>query len=195
MSQKRPLIRSTLVLAFERGKEEEEECKAKESKKKINALRLSSIIFVVALVYVVVYVVVNSLIEDIIEKNFAYSFLCLTSLSKKKERQPFCARKKKGKTPTTFFGIQQQQNELFSTIQKQKRRRERKKMNDAAAATFDAVSDGVSDVKDTVGKYVQFNANKTNFFIKLRKNLDVRFPGHYSSFVLCVYVSVVVVLY
>lgn len=71
MSQKRPLIRSTLVLAFERGKEEEEECKAKESKKKINALRLSSIIFVVALVYVVV-VVVNSL-EDIIEKNFAYS--------------------------------------------------------------------------------------------------------------------------
>ena len=54
MSQKRPLIRSTLVLAFERGKEEEEECKAKEAKKKINALRLSSIIFVVALVYVVV---------------------------------------------------------------------------------------------------------------------------------------------
>ena len=70
MSQKRPLIRSTLVLAFERGKEEEE-FKEKESKKKINALRLSSIIFVVALVYVVVYVVVNSLIEDIIEKNFA----------------------------------------------------------------------------------------------------------------------------
>ena len=70
MSQKRPLIRSTLVLAFERGKEEEE-FKEKESKKKINALRLSSIIFVVALVYVVV-VVVNSL-EDIIEKNFAYS--------------------------------------------------------------------------------------------------------------------------
>lgn len=85
MSQKRPLIRSTLVLAFERGKEEEEECKAKESKKKINALRLSSIIFVVALVYVVVYVVVNSLLEDIIEKNFAYSFLCLTSLKKKRE--------------------------------------------------------------------------------------------------------------
>ena len=85
MSQKRPLIRSTLVLAFERGKEEEEECKEKESKKKINALRLSSIIFVVALVYVVVYVVVNSLTEDIIEmKNFAYSFLCLTSLKKKK---------------------------------------------------------------------------------------------------------------
>lgn len=80
MSQKRPLIRSTLVLAFERGKEEEE-CKAKEDKKKINALRLSSIIFVVALVYVVV---VNSLIEDIIEKNFAYSFSCLTSLKKKK---------------------------------------------------------------------------------------------------------------
>ena len=83
MSQKRPLIRSTLVLAFERGKEEEE-CKEKESKKKINALRLSSIIFVVALVYVVVYVVVNSL-EDIIEKNFAYSFLCLTSLKKTRE--------------------------------------------------------------------------------------------------------------
>lgn len=83
MSQKRPLIRSTLVLAFERGKEEEEEeCKAKESKKKINALRLSSIIFVVALVYVVV---VNSLIEDIIEKNFAYSFSCLTSLKKTRE--------------------------------------------------------------------------------------------------------------
>jgi len=116
---------------------------------------------------------------------------------KKQERHPFCARiKKRGKHQQPFFGIQQQQNELlFSTIQKQKRRRERKKMNDAAAATFDAVSDGVSDVKDTVGKYVQFNANKTNFFIKLRKNLDVRFPGHYSSFVLCVYVSVVVVLY
>ena len=81
MSQKRPLIRSTLVLAFERGKEEEE-CKEKESKKKINALRLSSIIFVVALVYVVV---VNSLIEDIIEKNFAYSFSCLTSLKKTRE--------------------------------------------------------------------------------------------------------------
>ena len=81
MRQKRPLIRSTLVLAFERGKEEEE-CKAKEDKKKINALRLSSIIFVVALVYVVV---VNSLIEDIIEKNFAYSFSCLTSLKKTRE--------------------------------------------------------------------------------------------------------------
>ena len=95
-----------------------------------------------------------------------------------------CARiKKRGKHQQPFFGIQQQQNELFSTIQKQKRRRERKKMNDAAAATFDAVSDGVSDVKDTVGKYVQFNANKTNFFIKLRKNLDVRFPG--NSFHCC----------
>ena len=88
MSQKRPLIRSTLVLAFERGKEEEE-CKEKESKKKINALRLSSIIFVVALVYVVVYVVVNSLIEDIIEKNFAYSFSCLTSLKKKTREATF----------------------------------------------------------------------------------------------------------
>ena len=60
MSQKRPLIRSTLCRAFERGKEEE--FKEKEDKKKINALCLSSIIFVVALVYVVV-VVVNSL-ED-----------------------------------------------------------------------------------------------------------------------------------
>ena len=68
-------------------------------------------------------------------------------------------------------------------------------MNDAAAATFDAVSDGVSDVKDTVGKYVQFNANKTNFFIKLRKNLDVRFPVIHFIVVLCIYVSVVVVLY
>ena len=96
MSQKRPLIRSTLVLAFERGKEEEE-CKAKESKKKINALRLSSIIFVVALVYVVVYVVVNSLIEDIIEKNFAYSFLCLTSLKKTREATFLCSKKKRGK--------------------------------------------------------------------------------------------------
>ena len=105
--------------------------------------------------------------------------------------------KKKGKHQQPL-GIQQQQNELFSTSQIFKSKKEDKKerkMNDAAAATFDAVSDGVSDVKDTVGKYVQFNANKTNFFIKLRKNLDVRFPGHYSSFVLCVYVSVVVVLY
>ena len=50
-------------------------------------------------------------------------------------------------------------------------------MNDAAAATFDAVSDGVSDVKDAVGKYLQFDANKANFFVKLRKNLDVKFPG------------------
>ena len=73
MSQKRPLIRSTLSRAFERGKEEE--FKEKEDKKKINALRLSSIIFVVALVYVVVYVVVNSLLEDIIEKNLAYYYL------------------------------------------------------------------------------------------------------------------------
>ena len=103
MSQKRPLIRSTLVLAFERGKEEEEEFKAKESKKKINALRLSSIIFVVALVYVVVYVVVvNSLIEDIIEKNFAYSFSCLTSLKKKREA-PFLCSKKKGENTNNLF--------------------------------------------------------------------------------------------
>jgi len=50
-------------------------------------------------------------------------------------------------------------------------------MNDAAAAAYDAVSDGVSDVKDAVGKFVQFDANKTNFFIKLRKNLDVKFPA------------------
>ena len=91
--------------------------------------------------------------------------------------------------------IQQEKNELFSTIQKQKRRQERKKMNDAAAATFDAVSDGVSDVKDTVGKYVQFNANKTNFFIKLRKNLDVRFPGNYSSFVLCIYMFLLLLFF
>ena len=107
MRQKRPLIRSTLVLAFERGKEEEEECKAKESKKKINALRLSSIIFVVALVYVVVYVVVNSLIEDIIEKNFAYSFSCLTSLKKKKRGNlSVCARiKKRGKHQQPFLGF------------------------------------------------------------------------------------------
>ena len=107
MSQKRPLIRSTLVLAFERGKEEEEECKEKESKKKINALRLSSIIFVVALVYVVVYVVVNSLIEDIIEKNFAYSFSCLTSLKKKKRGNlSVCARiKKRGKHQQPFLGF------------------------------------------------------------------------------------------
>ena len=104
MSQKRPLIRSTLVLAFERGKEEEE-CKAKESKKKINALRLSSIIFVVALVYVVVYVVVNSLIEDIIEKNFAYSFLCLTSLSKKKRGNLSVLEKKRGKHQQPFLGF------------------------------------------------------------------------------------------
>ena len=108
MSQKRPLIRSTLVLAFERGKEEEEEFKEKESKKKINALRLSSIIFVVALVYVVVYVVVvNSLIEDIIEKNFAYSFSCLTSLKKKKRGNlSVCARiKKRGKHQQPFLGF------------------------------------------------------------------------------------------
>ena len=128
MSQKRPLIRSTLVLAFERGKEEEEECKAKESKKKINALRLSSIIFVVALVYVVVYVVVNSLLEDIIEKNFAYSFLCLTSL-KKKERQPFClcSNKTKGKTPTTFFGIQQQKTNYSPQYKSKKEDKKKRK--------------------------------------------------------------------
>ena len=102
MSQKRPLIRSTLVLAFERGKEEEE-CKEKESKKKINALRLSSIIFVVALVYVVVYVVVNSLIEDIIEKNFAYSFSCLTSLKKKRGNLSVLEQKKGENTNNLFW--------------------------------------------------------------------------------------------
>ena len=116
---------------------------------------------------------------------------------KKRGNRSVCARiKKRGKHQQPFFGIQQQQNELFSTIQKQKRRRERKKMNDAAAATFDAVSDGVSDVKDTVGKYVQFNANKTNFFIKLRKNLDVRFPGnYYSSFVLCIHMFLLLLFF
>ena len=104
MSQKRPLIRSTLVLAFERGKEEEEECKEKESKKKINALRLSSIIFVVALVYVVVYVVVvNSLMEDIIEKNFAYSFSCLTSLKKKRGNLSVLEQKKGENTNNLFW--------------------------------------------------------------------------------------------
>ena len=193
MSQKRPLIRSTLVLAFERGKEEKE-FKEKESKKKINALRLSSIIFVVALVYVDV-VVVNSL-EDNLEE-FCLLFLCLTSLKKTREATFLCS-KKKGENcseNTNNRWIQQQKNELFSTIQKQKRRQERKKMNDAAAATFDAVSDGVSDVKDTVGKYVQFNANKTNFFIKLRKNLDVRFPGNYSSFVLCIYMFLLLLFF
>ena len=72
-----------------------------------------------------------------------------------------------------------EQNELFSTSSQIKSKKEdEEKMNDAAAATFDAVSEGVSDVKDTVGKYVHFNANRTNFFIKLRKNLDVRFPGN-----------------
>lgn len=90
MSQKRPLIRSTLVLAFERGKEEKE-FKEKESKKKINALRLSSIIFVVALVYVVV-VVVNSL-EDNWEE-FCLLFLCLTSLKKTREATFLCSKKK-----------------------------------------------------------------------------------------------------
>ena len=67
-------------------------------------------------------------------------------------------------------------------------------MNDAAAATFDAVSDGVSDVKDTVGKYVQFNANKTNFFIKLRKNLDVRFPGIIHH-LFCVYMFLLLLFF
>lgn len=102
--------------------------------------------------------------------------------------------KKRGKHQQPFLGFNNNKTN-YSPQYKSKKEDKKKKMNDAAAATFDAVSDGVSDVKDTVGKYVQFNANKTNFFIKLRKNLDVRFPGHYSSFVLCVYVSVVVVLY
>ena len=60
---------------------------------------------------------------------------------------------------------------------KSKKKENKEAMNDAAAAAYDAVSDGVSDVKDAVGKFVQFDANKTNFFIKLRKNLDVKFPG------------------
>ena len=100
MSQKRPLIRSTLVLAFERGKEEEE-FKEKESKKKINALRLSSIIFVVALVYVVV-VVVNSL-EDNWEE-FCLLFLCLTSLKKTREATFLCSRKK-GENTNNLWGF------------------------------------------------------------------------------------------
>ena len=106
--------------------------------------------------------------------------------------------KKKGKTvpktPTTT-GFNNKKTTYSPQYKSKKRRQERKKMNDAAAATFDAVSDGVSDVKDTVGKYVQFNANKTNFFIKLRKNLDVRFPGNYSSFVLCIYMFLLLLFF
>ncbi len=69
--------------------------------------------------------------------------------------------------------------EKLKSLNKSTKKKENKKdaMNDAAAAAYDAVSDGVSDVKDAVGKFVQFDANKTNFFIKLRKNLDVKFPG------------------
>lgn len=118
--------------------------------------------------------------------------------SQKNKRGNLSVLEKKGEnfSENTNNRVQQQKNELFSTIQKQKRRQERKKMNDAAAATFDAVSDGVSDVKDTVGKYVQFNANKTNFFIKLRKNLDVRFPGnYYSSFVLCIHMFLLLLFF
>ena len=119
--------------------------------------------------------------------------------SQKNKRGNLSVLEKKGENcseNTNNRWIQLQKNELFSSIQKQKRRQERKKMNDAAAATFDAVSDGVSDVKDTVGKYVQFNANKTNFFIKLRKNLDVRFPGnYYSSFVLCIHMFLLLLFF
>ena len=70
--------------------------------------------------------------------------------------------------------------EKLKSLNKSTKKKENNKkdaMNDAAAAAYDAVSDGVSDVKDAVGKFVQFDANKTNFFIKLRKNLDVKFPG------------------
>jgi len=66
---------------------------------------------------------------------------------------------------------------LNKSTKKTKENNKKDAMNDAAAAAYDAVSDGVSDVKDAVGKFVQFDANKTNFFIKLRKNLDVKFPG------------------
>ena len=47
------------------------------------------------------------------------------------------------------------------------------KMNEAKDSAIEAIK----DVTTTVSKYITFNANKTNFFIKLRKNLDVRFPG------------------
>ena len=69
--------------------------------------------------------------------------------------------------------------EKLKSLNNSTKKKENKKdaMNDAAAAAYDAVSDGVSDVKDAVGKFVQFDANKTNFFIKLRKNFDVKFPG------------------
>jgi len=100
------------------------------------------------------------------------TFLCC---SKKKRYQILGENTNKREITTDST----EQNELFSTSSQIKSKKEdEEKMNDAAAATFDAVSDGVSDVKDTVGKYVQFNANRTNFFIKLRKNLDVRFPGN-----------------
>ena len=46
-------------------------------------------------------------------------------------------------------------------------------MNEAKDSAIEAIK----DVTTTVSKYITFNANKTNFFIKLRKNLDVRFPG------------------
>ena len=99
------------------------------------------------------------------------TFLC----SKKKRYQILGENTNKREITTDST----EQNELFSTSSQIKSKKEdEEKMNDAAAATFDAVSEGVSDVKDTVGKYVQFNANRTNFFIKLRKNLDVRFPGN-----------------
>jgi hypothetical protein len=55
------------------------------------------------------------------------------SQKNKNERgNPFCAREKKGKTPTTFFGIQQQQNELFYTHHKslKAKKKTRKKENE-----------------------------------------------------------------
>ena len=70
---------------------------------------------------------------------------------------------------------------LNKSTKKTKENNKKDAMNDAAAAAYDAVSDGVSDVKDAVGKFVQFDANKTNFFIKLRKNLDVKFPGIFKE--------------
>ena len=101
------------------------------------------------------------------------------------EKKALASSSKRGKPILTRNNTTKRANYSTNTSQIKSKKEEtrRKKMNDAAAATFDAVSDGVSDVKDTVGKYVQFNANKTNFFIKLRKNLDVRFPG--NSFHCC----------
>ena len=130
MSQKRPLIRSTLVLAFERGKEEEEEFKEKESKKKINALRLSSIIFVVALVYVVYVVVVNSL-EDNWEE-FCLLFLCLTSLKKTREATPFLCSRKKRENTNNLWGFNNNNKTNYSPHHKslKAKKKTRKKENE-----------------------------------------------------------------